>query len=135
MTVISVAKAGIRFRHSGGMWIAAIVFFLGGLPVALSEWYFAPILLVPVAAAVWAWRSGVDAGESGLRIRGLVGSRRVGWDQIEGFGARRRDAFAVLKDGTHMPLPAVRRQDLPRLIAAGGTELVLAPAADDDGDE
>ncbi|GLZ79822.1 hypothetical protein Afil01_46290 [Actinorhabdospora filicis] len=134
MTVISVAKAGIRFRHSGGMWIAAVLFFISGLPLAMSSWYLAPILLVPVGAAVWAWRSGVDASSNGLRVRGLVGSRRVTWEQVEGFGAGRRDTFAVLRDGTRLPLPAVRRADLPRLIAAGGTELVLAETGDDAGE-
>lgn len=131
MTVISVAKAGVRFRHSGGMWIAAVLFFLSGLPLALSSWYLAPILLVPIAAGIWAWRSGVDASASGLRVRGIIGSRRVAWDEIEGFGTRKRESFAVLRDGTRLPLPAVRRVDLPRLIAAGGTELVVAESGEE----
>ena len=136
MTVAN-ASAPVRFRHSGALWVAAIITFMGAMPVALGDpsnkpW-LAVILLVPVAFAVWAWRAGVDAGDEGIRIRGVIGSRLLPWAELEGFGVHKRGAFAVLKEGVRVPLPAVGRRDLPRLIAAGGSELVVADRGGDDG--
>ncbi|MEV0648480.1 PH domain-containing protein [Phytomonospora sp. NPDC050363] len=109
--------------------------FVGGTPLALSEWWLTPILLIPVGIAVWAWRSGVDATGDGLRVRGLVGSRRFAWSEIEAFGVARRQAFAILHQGVRVPLPAVRREDLPRLIAASGSELVAEDVEEDDTED
>lgn len=124
MTTVNVSRTTIRFRHTGALWVAAMLTFVGGVPLALSEWWLTPVLLIPVAIAVWAWRSGVDAGGEGLRVRGLIGSRKVAWSEIEAFGVARRQAFAILTQGVRVPLPAVRREDLPRLISASGSELV-----------
>lgn len=128
---MNVSGSRIRFRHSGALWVAALITFVGGAPLALSEWWLSPVLLVPVAIAVWAWRAGVDATGEGLRVRGLIGSRRFAWSEIEAFGVARRQAFAILAQGVRVPLPAVRREDLPRLIAVSGSELVTEDAEED----
>ncbi|WP_204036682.1 PH domain-containing protein [Micromonospora qiuiae] len=111
----------LRFRHHQATLVAAIVATIGALPLASARTYLLPILLVPLAVAVWAWRAGTDADTAGLRLRALVGERRVGWEQVAELGADPRGRAVVqLTDGELVVLPAVRRQDLPRLVAAAG---------------
>ncbi|GGM22585.1 hypothetical protein GCM10011608_04210 [Micromonospora sonchi] len=111
----------VRFRHHQAALVAAIVATIGALPLANARAYLLPVLLVPLAVAVWAWRAGTDADPRGLRLRALVGQRRVGWEQVAELAADPRGrAVALLTDGQRLVLPAVRRQDLPRLVAAAG---------------
>ncbi|MEU5550716.1 PH domain-containing protein [Micromonospora sp. NPDC047793] len=110
-----------RFRHNQAILVAAIVATIGALPLAGARAYLLPVLLVPLAVAVWAWRAGTDADLAGLRLRALAGQRRIPWDQVAEFGADPRGrAIARLDDGEQLVLPAVRREDLPRLVAAAG---------------
>ncbi|MEV6815347.1 PH domain-containing protein [Micromonospora sp. NPDC051296] len=110
-----------RFRHHQAILAAAIVAALGALPLASARTYLLPVLLVPVAVAVWAWRAGTDADPHGLRLRALAGERRIPWDQVVELGSDPRGrAVAQLGDGQRLVLPAVRRNDLPRLVAAAG---------------
>ena len=114
----------VRFRHNSGIAVAGLIAFFGAVPVATVRWYLVPILLVPVAVAVWGWRAGTDADESGLTIRALLGRRRLPWSRISGFAPRgRRRVVAVLDGGRSVPLTAVTPADLPRLVAASGTDL------------
>ena len=48
----------VSFRQHSGLTIAGLVAFFGAIPFATSRWYLVPVLLVPLAVAVWAWRSG-----------------------------------------------------------------------------
>jgi len=96
---------------------------IGALPLATYRWYLAPILLVPAAVAVWGWRAGTDADESGLTIRALFGQRRLPWSRIEGFVPAGRRVTAVLDGGRRVTLTAVTPADLPKLVAASGSEL------------
>ncbi|QOC93154.1 PH domain-containing protein [Micromonospora craniellae] len=110
-----------RFRHNQAILVAAIVATLGSLPLASARAYLLPVLLLPLAVAVWAWRAGTDADLAGLRLRALAGQRRIPWDQVVELGADPRGrARARLDDGEQLMLPAVRREDLPRLVAAAG---------------
>jgi hypothetical protein len=114
----------VHFRHNQAIWVAAIVAFLGALPLATARWFLTPVLLVPLAIAVWAWRAGTDADATEVRVRALVGQRRIPWSRIvelasDGNGR----AIARLDDGRTTPLPAVRAADLPRLVAATGQSL------------
>ncbi|WP_341719448.1 PH domain-containing protein [Micromonospora sp. FIMYZ51] len=111
----------VRFRHHQASLVAAIVATIGAVPLASARAYLLPVLLVPLAVAAWAWRAGTDADADGLRLRALVGQRRIGWEQIAELGADPRGrAVAQLTDGQRLVLPAVRREDLPRLAAAAG---------------
>jgi hypothetical protein len=112
-----------RFRHHSGIAIAGLVATFGALPFALSAWYLAPILLVPVAVALWGWRAGTDADADGLTIRALLGRRRLPWSRISGFVPQGRRVLAVLEGGGAVPLPAVSPAELPKLLAASGQEL------------
>ncbi|MBX7268564.1 PH domain-containing protein [Micromonospora sp. Llam7] len=110
-----------RFRHHQAILAAAIVAAIGTLPLASARAYLLPLLLVPLTVALWAWRAGTDADTRGLRLRALVGQRRIPWDQVVELGSDPRGrAVAKLGDGQRLVLPAVRRDDLPRLVAAAG---------------
>lgn len=113
----------IRFRPHGAIAIAALVALIGGIPLASAGWYYLPVLLVPLAVAVWAVRAGTDVSPDGLRVRALLGERRIGWSEVSELGADRRGrALARLTDGQVVPLTAVRDRDLPRLAELGNTK-------------
>ena len=78
-------------------------------------------LMLPVA--VWGWRAGTDADESGVTVHALFGARRLPWSRISGFAPRGRRVVAVLDGGATVPLTAVTPADLPRLVAASGAEI------------
>ncbi|MFF5171359.1 PH domain-containing protein [Micromonospora sp. NPDC000089] len=114
----------IHFRFNQAILVAAIVAFIGALPLATAEWYLLPVLLVPLAVAVWAWRAGTDADARELRLRALVGGRRIPWERVAELTTDPRGrAVARLDDGQQVVLPAVRGADLPRLVAATGQTL------------
>jgi hypothetical protein len=108
--------------------VAALIAFLGALPLATSRWYLAPILLVPLAIGLWAWRAGTDADSAGVRIRALLGQRTIPWSDIVELAADPRgQAVVLLRDGRTATLPAVRPTDLPDLVAASGQRLDTEP--------
>ncbi|SCL29596.1 PH domain-containing protein [Micromonospora nigra] len=114
----------VRFRHNQAILAAAIVATIGALPLASARSWLLPVLLVPLAVGIWAWRAGTDADARGLRLRALTGQAHLAWDQIAEFATDSRGrAVARLTDGRHVPLPAVRGADLPRLVAASGQDL------------
>jgi hypothetical protein len=114
----------VRFRHHQAILVAAIIAFIGAIPLAGAAAYLAPILVIPLAVAVWTWRAGTDADHGGVRVRALIGHRDVPWSAIAELGADPAGrVLARRHDGTVLPLTAVTRDDLPRLIAASGEEL------------
>ncbi|MET7971169.1 PH domain-containing protein [Micromonospora sp. NPDC005305] len=114
----------VRFRYNQAILVAALVAFLGALPLATARWWLLWVLLVPLAVAVWAWRAGTDADARELRLRALVGQRRVPWARVAELAADPRGrAVARLDNGETLMLPAVRAADLPRLVSATGQEL------------
>lgn len=124
----------VRFRHSQALVAAAVIAFFGALPVAGARWYLAPVLLVPLAVGIWAWRAGTDAGPAGLRIRALLRQRPIPWAQVAELAADPRGrAVARLTSGHQVPLPAVRAADLPRLVAASGQPLLRPEPANEAG--
>jgi len=111
----------IRFRHSQAICVAAVVAFVGTLPLASARWFLVPLLLVPLAVGVWAWRAGTDADAQGLHLRALFGERLIPWSRVvELNGDPRGQAVVRLDDGSHTRLPAVRAADLHKLVAASG---------------
>jgi len=114
----------IRFRHNQAILAAAIVAFLGALPLATARWWLFWVLLVPLAVAVWAWRAGTDANSRELRLRALAGQRRIAWERVAELSADGRGRGVVrLDDGELLVLPAVHARDLPRLVSATGQQL------------
>ncbi|HEX5542424.1 MAG TPA: PH domain-containing protein [Micromonospora sp.] len=114
----------VRFRYSQAIWIAAVIAFIGALPLVGAGWYFTPVLLVPLAVWAWGWRAGTDADPSGLRVRALLGERRIDWSEIVELAPDERNRVVVLlRSGQVTRLPAVRTNDLPKLISASGQQV------------
>jgi hypothetical protein len=107
-----------KFRHSAAITIAAVVAFLGAVPLATSRVYLLPIVLVPILVGVWGWRAGTDVSPAGLRIRALFGSRLVPWSHVAALTPADRgrgQVYAVLTTGRRVRLPAVSATDLPKI--------------------
>lgn len=114
----------VRFRYNQAILVAAVIAAIGALPLASARWYLLPVLLVPLAVALWAWRAGTDADTRELRLRALAGQRRIGWEHVVELATDPRGrAVARLDDGQQVVLPAVRGADLPRLVSATGQAL------------
>lgn len=91
------------------------------LPLASARPWLAVLWLLPVGAAAWVLRTGVDVDPAGLTVRAVAGSRRIGWDDVAGLAADRQGRLsAVLRAGGAVRLPVVRARHLPLLAAASG---------------
>jgi hypothetical protein len=123
------ASNSLRFRQNGAILVAVMIAFVGTVPLAGAGWAFSPIILIPLAIGVWAWRSGTDVDTAGLRVRALFGTRAIAWSRVVELAADPRGRVsALLTDGHMIRLVAVRATDLPALVAAAGTKLVTAEA-------
>jgi hypothetical protein len=115
----------LRFRHNSAITVAALLAVIAG--VSLAKWavYLLPLLLVPLAVAVWGWRSGTDVDATGITVRAAVGRRHVPWTEVAGFaGDDRGRVTARLTSGRALRLVAVPASALPRVVAASGQELL-----------
>lgn len=120
-----------RFRHSGAILAAGIIGLVSTTPLATLSWLFAPLLLIPIAVIVYAWRTGTDADATGLTVRAAIGRRQIPWSAIAGVGPNGRGGtMASLTGGGCVTLPAVRVIDLPRLVLASGQRVELTADAD-----
>jgi hypothetical protein len=114
----------VTFRHSGAVWVGALIAVFGSLPVAATRWYLAWLPLVPLAVLAWGLRSGTRADATGLTVRALLGSRRVPWARVVAVGSPDgRRVLARLDNDRLLRLTAVTPGDLPRLVAASGRDL------------
>jgi hypothetical protein len=119
-SIVRVSKdqpTRIRFRPHGAIAIAALVTLIGAVPLASAGWAYLPVLIVPLVVLVWALRAGTDVGPDGLRVRALLGARRIEWSEVSELGADQRGrVLARLTNGQVVPLTSVRDRDLPRLV-------------------
>ena len=91
------------------------------LPLASAAVWTLVFLLVPVLAAAWVLRVGVDVGDDGVTVRSLAAARHVPWREVAGIRvAERGDLYLVTTLGTEVRLPVLRTRDLPRLATASG---------------
>lgn len=117
-------KPALRVRKSGALVVAALIAFVGTVPLAGASWQLAPIILIPLAILLWAVRAGTDVGPAGLRVRALLGSTDIAWDAVQEFAPDGRGRVsALLNDGNVIRLTGVTTANLPAVIAAGGLEL------------
>lgn len=123
MTSVS-SKPVVRVRKSGALLVAAVVALVGTLPIAGARWALAPIILIPLAVLVWALRAGTDVWPDRVRVRALLGSTTVSWDQVDELvpDARGR-VSAVLIHGSVLPLTGVTTGNLPAILKASGQEV------------
>ena len=112
------------FRISPLMILFAFALGICAIPVAFGAPYLWLIYLVPVAVVVWTLRTRTVVDTDGMRVRRLVGGRRVPWDAVGGLRVDRRNTVhAVLTEGGEVTLPAVHVRDLLALAAASGGRL------------
>ena len=91
------------------------------LPLAVAASWTLVFLLVPVLAAAYVLRVGVDVGDDGVTVRSVAGSRSVPWDDVAGIRVGERgDLWLVTARGTELRLPVLRARDLPRLAGVSG---------------
>lgn len=98
----------------------AVVFvmLLGALPLTLSAWVLAPLLLIPLAGFVWVIRARVVATPERLEVCNGLATRRFAWDEVDGFHVPERGPVVLLLHGARrVRLTPVDRRDLPRLLA------------------
>src|ERR687886_2844293 len=94
------------------------------LPLALATSWTPVLLLVPVLAAAYVLRAGVDVGDGGVTVHSLAGSRAVPWDDVAGIRVGERgDLWLGTVRGTELRLPVLRARDLPWLATVSGGRL------------
>jgi hypothetical protein len=110
-----------RLRMSRVALLPVVLLLVCVLPLAFAAGWTLVFLLVPVLAAAYVLRTGVDVGDGGLTVRSLAGSRPVPWDDVAGIRVGERgDLWLVTVRGTELRLPVLRARDLPRLAALSG---------------
>ena len=78
-------------------------------------------LVIPILASVAIVRLRTVADRDSVTARSLLGSRTVGWDDIEGLRfTKSKWARARLRSGEDLVLPAVTFATLPLLTEASG---------------
>ena len=98
------------------------------VPLAFAVTWTLVLLLVPVLAATWVLRVGVDVGDDGVTVRAPAAARHVPWGEVAGIRvAERGDLWLVTTRGTEVRLPVLRARDLSRLADVSGGR-IPAPA-------
>ncbi|BCJ54567.1 hypothetical protein Asp14428_60420 [Actinoplanes sp. NBRC 14428] len=124
-------KPVLRVRKPGALIVAALVAFVGTVPFAGARWQLAPVLLIPLAIMVWAWRAGTDVDAEGLRVRALAGSTFVPWSRVAELAPDPRGRVsALLTDGKVLRLTGVTTTNLAAVLEAGGQEISNPPTPD-----
>lgn len=129
-------KPLLRIRKTGALLVAAMIAFVSAVPLAGTSWAFSPLLLIPVACFVWAWRAGTDVRADDLRVKALVGSTRVPWSSIVELAPDERGRISALLDnGNTIKLTGVTTDNLPRVLAVAGKTPQAEPAEEEPEDE
>jgi hypothetical protein len=111
-------KPVLRIRRSAAVFVAALIAFIGAVPLAGTSWALAPILLIPLFAMIWAWRAGTDVYPDALRVRALFGTTTVPWSRVTELAPDPRGRVSALLDnGNVIRLTGVTTANLPTVIA------------------
>lgn len=118
---MAAAPSRRRFGPDRIALVPVVVFFCGALPVATSSALLLPLLLAPIACGVWVVRARVVAAPVGVEVCNGLGVRRVAWSDVDGVQVRRRRPARLLLTGGRrgLPMTALGRRDLPRLLEVG----------------
>jgi hypothetical protein len=126
-------KPLLRIRKTGALLVAAMITFVGAVPLAGTSWAFSPLLLIPAVCFVWAWRAGTDVYDDELRVKALIGSTRVPWQRITEMAPDERGRVSALLDnGNMIRLTGVTTGNLPAVLEAGGQRVQGADEDEDD---
>ena len=120
-----------RMRLSRVALLPVVFLAVCVLPFAAASPWAALVLLFPLLAAVWVLRVGVDVDDVAITTRGLLGQRRVAWDDLAGIRVGRNARLRLVTTaGREVRLPVLRARDLPRLASwSGGRIDVPQPPA------
>ncbi|HLU46302.1 MAG TPA: PH domain-containing protein [Natronosporangium sp.] len=125
---ITNQESVLRFRHHRALAVAGITVTISTFTLAAVSVWFLLALIPPLIWTVGIWRAGTDADSTGLRVRALLGQRRIPWTDVEALVvAPNGRVVARLTKGTAVPLTAVTAADLPQLVAASGQPLAQRP--------
>ncbi|MGY1619892.1 PH domain-containing protein [Geodermatophilus sp. SYSU D00691] len=111
-----------RFRLGRTAYLPVVVLLICVLPLAAaaSPWGWLALLL-PLAAAAYVLRAGVDIGDEGITARSAVASRTVPWSELSAVRLGERGSlWLVTTGGTEVRLPVVRIRDLPKIAELSG---------------
>jgi hypothetical protein len=101
--------------------VPVVLLFVCAIPLATAQLWTLVFLLIPLVAAVYVVRVGVDVADDGVTVRSAFAARRVPWAELAGVRiGRRRDLYLVTTRGTELRLPVLRVGDLPRLSRLSG---------------
>jgi hypothetical protein len=127
------------FRLPRSSYFVLLFLLLGSMPVALANdtnhslkyeihrsdlgsggfnWRVL-VLLIPIVAAIFIARTATFVSADGLRVRAVLGSRKLPWSAVRGLSISGRSVYAVLGSGA-VRLPCVRVNDLAELSRASG---------------
>jgi hypothetical protein len=124
-------KPSLRVRKSGALLVAALIAFVGTVPLAGARWALAPILLIPLGVGLWAWRAGTDVYPDRLRVRALFGSTDVLWSRVTELAPDQRGRISALLDnGNTIRLTGITTANLPSVLAAAGQDVSTPPPPD-----
>ena len=116
----SGASTPVVVKISPMAHLAVGFFALGLLALVLTEpVWFAPFLILPIAASVAIFRYRTVADRDTVTARTLLSSRTVPWSDVDGLRFDGSSwALACRTDGSEFRLPAVTFSTLPKLTAA-----------------
>jgi|SRR3954447_25314764 hypothetical protein len=101
--------------------LPVVLFFVAVLSLTAAGPWALVALVLPLLAAAWVLRVGVDVSDDGITVRQIIGSRTVPWGELAGIRiGRRRSLWLVTTSGTEIALPVLRVGDLPRLAELSG---------------
>jgi len=113
--------------------VPVVFLFVGSLPLAASSPWLLCVLLVPLACTVWVLRARVVAIPVGVEVCNGLRAHRVAWSDVTGVDVPKRGPLRLLRStGRPLPMTALARRDLPRLLAVGEAPPVR-PAAGQPG--
>lgn len=114
------APVVIRISPMAHFAVAFLAFSMLSLVLAGLTWV-AALLIIPIVLSVFVARYRTVADRDHVTARTLFGTETVRWDDIDGlrFG-KGSAAYAHLKNGRDVRLPAVTFATLPRLTEASG---------------
>lgn len=114
------APVVIRISPMAHFAVAFLALSLLTLVFAGLPWVLA-LLVIPIGLSVYVVRNRTVADRDTVSARTLLGSETVRWEDVSGlrFG-KGSAAYAHLKDGRDLRLPAVTFASLPLLTEASG---------------
>jgi hypothetical protein len=108
-----------RFGPERISLLPVLVVLLGSLPLAASSAWLNPVLVVPVACAVWVLRARVVVAPVGIEVCNGLAVHRLPWAAVEGFDVPRRGPVRLLRTGgAPLRMTALPRRQLRDLRAA-----------------